>query len=151
MRDTGSINYFMKIKADQLLRHSEIVVGGLLLYSGVRHAINPYYFITSVAEYKLLPIALLWFVPFALANLMILIGCCFIANQCIETARYLGAVLFLVFAVAQSVSWSLGMQISCGCFGHSIEPISLRSISIPVVCFVVCSTSALLTRKSENT
>lgn len=121
-----------------LLRILEIIVGAVLLYGGMQHASNPFYFAASIAAYQLVPIQFLWAVPPVMSSLMIVTGYCVLEGRRCELARRVAAILFCCFALAQIISLSNGQQISCGCFGNQTNPISAFSISVPVVCGLVC-------------
>lgn len=118
-------------KASRIL---EVAIAGLLLYSGLQHSANPYLFAGAVAAYDVAPPWLLVIVPFVLPHLMIVASLCLLTGNFAFTARCLSVVLFSVFAISQFWVWVNGTSISCGCFGHSLEPISIRSISVPVLC-----------------
>jgi hypothetical protein len=109
----------------------EIVIGSTLLYSGSLHASAPYYFAGSVGAYNLLPVKMLLVVPFVLPYFMLVVGCCLVLGICEMGARTISILLLSLFFVVQLYAWLSGTIISCGCFGHSTEPISLATVAIP--------------------
>ncbi len=121
-----------------VVRFAELVVGILLVYSGLNHSVNPYFFAVKAADYEFVPLSLLWVIPFVLSPTMISLGICLIAFSEMLVPKLISAGVLGVFAVAQSTVWVRGIDISCGCFGYSNESISLYSISIPFLCGIVC-------------
>lgn len=122
-----------------LPRMLELVVACLLLYSGLLHLSNPYLFANAIAAYRLLPLSLLAVIPFVLPHGMLVLAVCLIAQRCMTTARLGAAILFTTFAIVQAIAWLAGNNIGCGCFGYANEPISPKSIAIPVLCASVCA------------
>ena len=123
---------------NKILRLAEIGVAGTLLYSGLHHAINPYQFASATAAYNLLPTLFLYILPFVLASLMIVLGVSLISDISLDAARVIAMVVLMSFTAAQCISYAYDMQISCGCFGLTNDPISIQSISVPAVCATVC-------------
>jgi hypothetical protein len=122
---------------NEMCRVLEILVGSILLYSGLLHGSAPYYFANAMAAYNILPSATLVVLPFTLPYLMLVVGCCLIFGVCEAIARHVAVVLFGVFFLAQVAAWISGAEISCGCFGHSTKSISLITLAIPAALGIV--------------
>ncbi len=124
----------------------EIVVGCTLLFSGLLHLANPYQFAGAMAAYEIVPLPSLWILAFLLPSTMIALGVSLVSNVCIDAARIGAIVVFAGFAIAQLSAWTTGKQIGCGCFGYSHEPISLFSMSIPILCDAICIANVFTAR-----
>ena len=61
------------------------------------------------------------------------------------------AATFLVFGVVQTITYSRGLNISCGCFGsHEDNPIGPWSIFFVSVCFVAATATWFQTKRAGN-
>lgn len=114
------------------------VVAFVLLYSGILHAIQPYYFIYSAAAYRLVPQSLVGTTMLILPYLQIVLAGCLIARVATHAALITALLLFGVFVFAQSVILVRGENLSCGCFGYSTAAISYTSLAIPIACGGLC-------------
>ncbi len=128
----------------------EGMVGAALLYSGLNHLVNPFQFAAMMAAYELLPLPSLQYLSIALAGVMVSLGVALLSDTCADAAIRMALLAFVVFTSAQLFAVVSGKEISCGCFGYSNQPISLTSISIPVVLGVFSFASLVMRSRSSN-
>ena len=94
-----------------------LVVSYLLLLSAISHLNNPYRFLESIYEYRLLPRYGAEFVAVVLPFLHIAISLCLIAGHEPASTFAVGCCLFLLYAGAQVFTLVQGIEVDCGCFG----------------------------------
>lgn len=112
-------------------------VAFILLATGLVHAAQPYFFVSSVAAYRIVPKNLLGgsvLIPY----LQIVTGLCLFLGIAERAAATWGIVLFGLFSAAQSIVLLRGDNVSCGCFGLASAQVSLASLAIPVACGAAC-------------
>ena len=115
-----------------------LLLGMILAYSALLHLANPYFFLTSVYDYKLTGVWIGEVVAALLPHIELAVGLCLIVGCWRRQALLIAAVLFVMFVSVQLIAWSWGLQISCGCFGPSgSEPIGFRTIFSSLGMFVV--------------
>lgn len=119
-------------------RPLKAIVVSILLYSGLVHMVQPYYFIHSAAAYRVLTPSLTASVMILLPYLHIAIAFCLIVGTAERSALLLSCWLFAVFAVAQSMILANGQTLSCGCFGFSETTVGPLSLSIPILACIAC-------------
>jgi hypothetical protein len=121
--------------------------GALLLYSGLVHIFQPFYFAYSVAQYDLLPSKALPAISISVPAVQITVGCMLMLNLWPREARVLGLGCFLAFFVFQAKILISGESISCGCFGFSSHDVSLQTILLPLICASVLLAEMLLRKE----
>lgn len=130
---------------DQVLRLYDwlgrLLIAGVLIYSGLAHWSNPYFFLASIYEYKIVGPGLGEVFAMTLPSIQIMVGICLIGQVLYNGALLTAAGLFALFAVAQGWALSQGLMISCGCFGALHEaPISVYSVSlVGLLCLLTLS------------
>jgi hypothetical protein len=110
-----------------------LLPGAVLVYSGLLHAWQPFYFAHGVAAYGVLPEPLIALVVFAVPYLQIMIGACLISDHHRRAAGYLAVSLFVCFAALQGKVLFNGDAISCGCFGYFSEPVSWKTLGFSTI------------------
>lgn len=127
----------------------EGVVGSVFVYSGLIHLVNPYLFAFQIAGYELLPLALVLPVAFLLPGLMTVCGVCLVLrNKPLVSLRILCGLSFL-FSFAQIYALVFDLEINCGCFGFSSNPITATTVLAPVCCFVSTLVLMLISRQDH--
>lgn len=114
-----------------------VVCGLVLVRSAQFHLGNPFGFLVTVYSYEILP---KWggvVVAAVLPPLQLVLGLLLVLfprqrKCCLQ----LSVTLFLTFAVVQLMTLQRGLNISCGCFGPSIDenPIGPESIGLATGC-----------------
>lgn len=117
---------------------SGVAVAGVLLFTAVIHATQPYYFIHSIASYRLLPPEIAGFVGLWLPYLQIVLALAIAVQIGERAALYLAGSLFLTFGLAQIAVLLRGIEIDCGCFGFVAHRVSPASAALPLVLVVAC-------------
>ncbi|MGQ0601070.1 MAG: MauE/DoxX family redox-associated membrane protein [Anaerolineales bacterium] len=117
---------------------SAMVISAVLLFSGIVHAAQPYYFIHTVSSYRLLPASVsgvlgLW-LPYLQIVLAIYIG----LGIAEKVALWIAASVFMAYTIAQLSVLARGMEIDCGCFGFVSTTVSVTSVAIPLLLIGVC-------------
>ena len=119
-----------------------IVLGGVLLLAGISKLSDRASFREAVADYEVLPAALV--TPFAAAVPFIetAAGVLLLLGFATTGAATVAAILFLVFAIAIGINVARGRHFNCHCFGSvQSDPIGgpalLRSLSLAVAALVV--------------
>src|ERR1700734_3267500 len=117
---------------------SSAVVVFALLYSGILHATQPYAFVFSAAQYEILPLSIVGPVMLLLPYVQIALAICMITGVAERFVLCSAEMLFVAFAVAQSIVIFRGTETSCGCFGLQSEPVGPRTLAVPIVCGCLC-------------
>ncbi|MEX2158489.1 MAG: MauE/DoxX family redox-associated membrane protein [Dehalococcoidia bacterium] len=119
-----------------------IVLGGVLLLAGLSKLSDRKSFREAVAEYQVLPSALV--APFAAAvpAIEIVLGVLLLLGLATADAAAVATLLFLSFAIAIGLNVARGRHFNCHCFGSvQSDPIGwpalLRSLSLAVAALVV--------------
>ena len=95
------------------------VVGGVFVYAGLLKALDPAQFAADVDNFRLLPYFMSCAVGVYLPWLEIITGGALALGVWRAGASLLLAAMLVVFLVAMGSAWVRGLDITCGCFGHS--------------------------------
>ena len=126
-----------------------MIVAAILLSTGLIHAAQPYYFIHSIASYRLLPVTALGLFGLWLPYIQIVVAFCIGLRIVDRTALALAAVLFMAFTIAQITVILRGLNIDCGCFGFVAYTVTPTSALLPLV-LCLCSVVALIGSRSHQ-
>lgn len=126
-----------------------MVVATALLFTGFIHAAQPYFFIHTIASYRLFPANVSGFLGLWLPYLQIVLAACIGLRISEKVALYMATGLFTTFALAQAAVLMRGIEIDCGCFGFVAHTISPSSVALPVALAVVCALAAGLRSTSQ--
>ncbi len=110
------------------------VVAGVLMYSGVIHALQPYLFLYSAASYRIMPTTIIMTVMSLLPYLHIVTAICILIGCAERTALGIAAALFAIYAAAQGLVLYRGEALNCGCFGYRTDVIDWWSLAVPIAC-----------------
>ena len=123
-------------------------LGVMLIFSGAQHLKNPFLFLGSIVRYKLLPHWVASITAVLLPSLEIAMGVLLINKATRSRALLLAAGLLACFFLAQSYALAMGLQISCGCFGPSLDKqVSLTSVLTVLTFSVLAFVACMLSRK----
>ena len=111
--------------------------GAVLVYSGLLHAWQPFYFAHSVAAYGVLPVPVIVGVAFVVPYVQLVVGVCLLAGTGGREARWLALALFGSFVIMQAKVLIRGESIRCGCFGFASETVSWKTITVPAAFFLI--------------
>jgi len=115
-----------------------VLAGCFFVFSGLLHASNPYFFMHSVASYRIVPESIVGMIGLFLPHLLIVVGVCLCFDWMIETVLPVALVIAVVFIAAQLTVLVRGMKIDCGCFGSTVSPVSVRSLMPSLFITAVC-------------
>jgi len=96
-----------------------IALGGVFLYAGVLKAFDPRTFADDIANYQLLPGALVPLVAASLPWVEIGAAVALIAGRWSKAAALLVGAMMAVFTIALVQAFARGIDLACGCFGGS--------------------------------
>ncbi len=113
---------------NQKLLVSDLIIGGVLAYSGLIHLSNQFFFLESVLNYRIAGISASIFLAAVLAQSCFVVGCCLLFGVAKDTARFVAFGLFITFLLAQNIAFFSGLSIGCGCFGSQTESLSIWTI-----------------------
>ena len=122
---------------------------GVLVFTGIVHATQPYLFIHTIASYRILPSWASGVVGLWVPHLQLTLGVCLGLNWAPRIALGLAALLFAVFSAAQVTAWTRGVDIDCGCFGFVASTVSITTILLPTSLSGACA-AALYFDKWES-
>jgi putative oxidoreductase len=94
---------------------ARIVVGLVFLLYGLDKITHPDNFARAIANYRLLPEALVNLVAVTLPWVECVCGLLLLAGQWVRSAALVSAFLLSVFVVAVSITLARGLDIACGC------------------------------------
>lgn len=88
-----------------------------MLFSGLLHIANPYWFLQSMVSYDLLPFEVAIYASTFLPLLQVTLGIMLLTETWTLTAMLLSGTLLFLFWLAGLSALVRGLGISCGCFG----------------------------------
>ena len=94
---------------------ARIVVGLVFLLYGLDKIAHPDDFARAIANYRLLPEALINLLAVTLPWVECVCGLLLLAGQWVRSAALVSAFLLSVFVVAVSITLARGLDIACGC------------------------------------
>jgi hypothetical protein len=116
--------------SDLVARFFEILIGSLLVISGITHLNNPLAFFDTVLSYRIThgkwAVLIASFLPWfqVVVGISSLMGILRLAN------RWFVVALFSAFSFAQASAFFRGLEIDCGCFGPLSQIVSARSVAL---------------------
>jgi putative oxidoreductase len=129
---------------------SSMIVAAVLLFTGSIHAAQPYFFIHTIASYRLLSADVSGLLGLWLPYLQIVLGLCIGLRIAEKVALCIAAGVFTTFALAQTAVLMRGMEIDCGCFGFVAHTVSPSSIALPIALAVICALAVVVNRGFER-
>ena len=96
-----------------------LVIGAVLIYASVSKILHPAQFADAVANYRVLPTALVSWTAIVLPWLELITGACLILGVAVTSAALVSLVMFTVFAGALVSVQARHLDIACGCFNVS--------------------------------
>ncbi len=100
-----------------ILFFTQILLGGLFLYSGVTKLQDLSKFAEVVKGYQLLPLGIVPFTAVYVGSLETLLGFAFLFKKTVKTGAICCALLLIFFQVALVTLVFRGIEMDCGCFG----------------------------------
>jgi putative oxidoreductase len=118
-------------------RAVDLVVGGIFIYAGALKMLDPVQFANDIDNYKILPwtvgVALAFYLPW----LEIFSGLALIFRFLYRGGLSILIMSILIFIGATVAAKVRGLDITCGCFGHSSQhPSFPQHVAVDVSIFV---------------
>jgi uncharacterized membrane protein YphA (DoxX/SURF4 family) len=99
-----------------------LALAGVLLYAGLVKVGDPTAFAQDIANYRILPPALVAPAAALLPGIEMVVGLALLAGIWLRSAAVASAALLGVFTVALGSALGRGIDVACGCFGHGETP-----------------------------
>jgi hypothetical protein len=122
---------------------SSMIVAAVLLFTGLIHAAQPYFFIHTIASYRLLSADVSGLLGLWLPYLQIVLAVCIGIRIAEKVALCMAAGVFTTFALAQTAVLMRGLEIDCGCFGFVAHAVSPGSVALPIALAGVCAIAVI--------
>lgn len=106
-----------------------MVIALALLFTGLVHLGNSYFFLSSIIKYDLIPVFLAKQLAIILPALHITLAVFLICDFGRVSALRLALVLFTLYALVQLSVVVRGITIDCGCFGIDSDPVGFWSVA----------------------
>ena len=110
-----------------LCRIVALIVGGIFIYAGVIKAVDPLRFAIDIDNYKMLPWAIGVRLAFYLPWLELVCGLALILRFFYRGGLFILTALTFIFIAASIIAKVRGLDITCGCFGHTSKNWSLTT------------------------
>lgn len=127
------------------IRLGEVLIGSLLVLSAWLHLQNHLRFYIHVAQYQILPDAVLPYFVLTAPWVLLFTGMLIITRSGRPLGSVIGICLFFVFTLAQLWVILMGDDIDCGCFGGLLsEKVGIATASRAAL---LCTCCLLLTSR----
>ncbi len=110
----------------RLLLH--FIFGGVFVYAGILKVADPMSFLDDVRSFDLIGDPFAAWLAMGLPWLEIFAGLAVMSGFLRSGGMLILNASLLIFLVAISISWWRGIDIRCGCFGHSDATTSYRDL-----------------------
>ena len=102
-----------------LWRIVALIVGGMFIYAGVIKAVDPLRFAIDIDNYKMLPWPMGVRLAFYLPWLELVCGFALTLRFFYRGGLFILTALTFIFIAASIIAKVRGLDITCGCFGHT--------------------------------
>src|SRR5438034_11280648 len=102
-------------------RIADVIIAGVFIYAGAIKVLDPVQFANDIDNYKILPWTIGVGLAFYLPWLEILCGFALILRRLYLGGLSILTALVAVFLVATIAAKARGLDITCGCFGHTSQ------------------------------
>lgn len=125
---------------------ARILLGGIFILASLDKILNPGAFAEIIFNYQFLPDSLINLTAIILPWLELLLGLFLVIGIWLPGATFLSTILLLTFWGSLLFNLARGLNVYCGCFSTTIEPVSDASMVWYVVrdgiflllAFIVC-------------
>lgn len=101
-----------------------IIIGGLFIYAGAVKVVDPAEFARDVDNYKMMPWQMSVGLALYLPWLEIFCGLALMTRILYRGGLFILTALMALFIVVTIIAKARGLDISCGCFGHTGKNLS---------------------------
>jgi putative oxidoreductase len=131
-----------------------LLLAGVFGYAATAKILDPQAFATDLDHFRLLPYWLASFAGAYLPWLELLCAAAVLFRRCEPGALLLLIGLCVMFNLALVSAWIRGLDINCGCFGHSeistSFPLAIaRAVALGFVAFLLFRTTRSVTENTE--
>lgn len=116
-RGKGCLYLRKMIRNKYILITFRLVVGGMFIWAGVSKIIDPLGFAQNIANYRVFPEGISFFLALALPWIEVICGVLLILGIFCSASALLLSGFLAVFLVLSTVTILRGIDIDCGCFG----------------------------------
>ena len=95
---------------------ARLFIGGMFIYTGIIHGLDPAAFAKAITNYQLLPFFLINIFAIVLPFVELLAGAAILINRFERGGSLITSLMLATFTVALAISLARGLDISCGCF-----------------------------------
>jgi len=120
--------HFKTLRAISIVALAACVIV-MFLRSALAHIANPYYFLSAINSYRLVPPYAGLAVAMGVPYLQLAVVACLVTRQFVPAAFAVSAILFLAFWLAQVSAMLRGLEIDCGCFGAQSVAVGAGTVS----------------------
>jgi uncharacterized membrane protein YphA (DoxX/SURF4 family) len=106
---------------DYIYIAARIFIGGMFVYTGVIHIMDPSGFAKAITNYQLLPFWSINLFAIILPWAELFAGLAIIANRFEKGGSMITTIMLAIFTIALAISLYRGLSISCGCFSTDPE------------------------------
>jgi uncharacterized membrane protein YphA (DoxX/SURF4 family) len=103
-------------------------LAALFLYAGISKMADLHGFAVDIANYRVLPEALVSLVAATTPGIEIVAGLCLLPAQTLRAAAWLIFIMLSAFTAAVAQALVRGINIECGCFGVSRDPVTTATL-----------------------
>src|SRR5216110_2506422 len=121
MNEPSTLNSQLSTIPQFVWRIADVIVGGVFIYAGAIKVLDPIRFANDIENYKILPWTIGVGLAFYLPWLEIFCGLALILRLFYRGALSILTALVVVFLVATIAAKIRGLDITCGCFGHTSQ------------------------------
>ncbi len=115
-----------------------LVVGGMFIWAGVTKIIDPLGFAQNIANYRVFPEGISFFLALVLPWIEVICGAFLILGIFLSASALLLSGFLVVFLVLISATLIRGIDIDCGCFGSLSGKVDYKLILTDSILLFFC-------------
>ncbi|MEK6608127.1 MAG: MauE/DoxX family redox-associated membrane protein [Myxococcota bacterium] len=125
-------------------------LAAVFIYAGAAKLIDVHGFALDIANYRVLPSALVAPLSAIVPGVEIACGACLLAARTAHAAAWLTAALLAVFTAAVAQALARGINLDCGCFGASRAPVTMTTLVRDIGLLAAAGTLVALERREQR-
>lgn len=123
------------IRNKYVLYFFRIIVGGVFIWAGVLKIIDPLGFAQSIANYRLFPVWMAFFLALVIPWIELICGVLLILGLFPRTSSLVLSLFLFAFIVLISSAILRGLNIDCGCFGSFSQKVDYSLLLVDGMLF----------------
>jgi uncharacterized membrane protein YphA (DoxX/SURF4 family) len=130
---------------------ARLFIGGMFIYTGIIHFLDPAGFAKAITNYQLLPFWSINIFTITLPFIELFAGLAIVSGRFEKGGSLITTLMLASFTVALGISLYKGLDISCGCFSTDPEAgkISWLYMLRDVTLFIISFTIFIFSRAKE--